>query len=222
MRAISRSVLMPVLALSPLLAGCESSMRLPPFDNPFGGSERVVSRPVAPRIDPAPAPQIETAPLPSVQRQDLAPPPGVSANPQGNQGSMPNLPSIDPALPPIIDDPAKTAKLTTPTVPTPPPVAAPDTSRPTQSSVTGNWQAREASGTSCKVTLSSSAKLDLYGASTSGCQSKELQRVTAWELRGDDVYLYEPGGAVAARFKATGRRMDGALAKTGAPVSLSK
>ena len=88
--------------------------------------------------------------------------------------------------------------------------------------MTGNWTARESSGGACKVTLSSVSKLDLYGASTSGCQSKDLQKVTAWELRGDDVFLYEPGGTVAARLKARGGQISGTLSKSGAPVTLSK
>jgi hypothetical protein len=73
------------------------------------------------------------------------------------------------------------------------------------------------------VLLSSAPALDLYKASTSGCQSRELQRVSAWELRGEEVYLYEPGGAVAARLKQSGSQtFQGAAAKTGAPITLSK
>jgi Protease inhibitor Inh len=93
---------------------------------------------------------------------------------------------------------------------------------PTRTSVTGNWTAKEAAGRSCRVTLSGTPTLDLYKASSSGCQSKELQRVTAWELRGDEVYLYEPGGGIAARLKKSGNNFDGTAAKTGAPVTLSK
>jgi hypothetical protein len=88
--------------------------------------------------------------------------------------------------------------------------------------VTGNWTAREAAGGSCRVTLSSVPTLDLYKASTSGCQSRELQRVNAWELRGEEVYLYEQGGGVAARLKQSGRGFEGAAARTGAPISMAK
>jgi hypothetical protein len=88
--------------------------------------------------------------------------------------------------------------------------------------VTGNWTAREAAGGSCRVALSSVPTLDLYKASTAGCQTRELQRVNAWELRGDEVYLYEPGGGVAARLKQAGRSFEGAAARTGAPITLTK
>jgi hypothetical protein len=49
-----------------------------------------------------------------------------------------------------------------------------------------------------------------------------LQRVTAWELRGDEVYLYEPGGGIAARLKKSGSSFEGSASKTGAPLTLSK
>lgn len=222
MRALSLSAVLIV----PLLAGCETSSRLSPFENPFGTSDRVSSRPAAPsgppRIDTAPSVSVQTAPLPPpVARQDLAPPPGVSQqqvpiDPQSGLGGVTPGSAASGTTP---ASPQQTAK-----VEPPKPAQADDAPAPkaTQSSVTGNWSAREATGGNCRVTLSSSPKLDLYNASTSGCASKDLQRVTAWELRGDDVYLYEPGGAVAARLKATGRSMSGALSKTGAPVTLSK
>jgi hypothetical protein len=88
--------------------------------------------------------------------------------------------------------------------------------------VTGNWTLSEASGGRCKATLSSAPALDVYKASTSGCKSREMQRITAWELRGSDIYLYEQGGAVAAKLQQSGSSFSGATAKSGAPVTLSK
>lgn len=212
--------LFPVL-LIPLFTACETSSRLSPFDNPFGGSDRFGGNARPPQAAPVEPGAVQAAPLPQVSRQDLAPPPGVSAVPaqpaDGLQGGM-NSP-VTPGSSASGTTPQQTAKLD------PPKPADQDdapASRPTQTSVTGNWTARDASGASCRVTLSSVAKLDLYGASSSGCANKDLQRITAWELRGDDVYLYEPGGAVAARLKAGGRSLSGALAKSGAPLTLSK
>lgn len=211
-----RLIPLSVLALAPLLAACETSTRLPSLGgSPFGSSERVSPTPQrsAPQIDTAPSARVESAPL--------APPPGASAEAppataNGAETAQSQGQATTPSTAPATTTPQQTARAE-------PPRAAPEeSSAPTRSSVTGNWQAREASGSNCRVTLSSSPKLDLYGASTSGCQSRDLQRVTAWELRGEEVYLYEPGGAVAARLKARGRAMDGTLAKTGAPVTLSK
>jgi hypothetical protein len=129
---------------------------------------------------------------------------------------------VRPAAQPI-DPPPQTAEPQT----RPPQVAArpepaPASGPPSRTAVTGNWTAREAAGGSCRVALTSVPTLDLYKASTSGCQSRELQRVNAWELRGDEVYLYEPGGGVAVRLKQAGRSFEGAAARTGAPVTLSK
>ena len=92
---------------------------------------------------------------------------------------------------------------------------------PSRSSVVGGWTAREASG-SCRVQLSSSPALDLYRASTSGCANRDLGRVNAWDFRDGEVYLYQPGGAVAARLRPSGGAMEGVLAKSGAPLALTR
>jgi hypothetical protein len=220
-----------VALLALVLAGCDTSGRF----SDFGGRQAVAPPPPPPpraqTFTPAPTGRVETSTLP---------PPGGSSNPAlgglpppgpGGVQATPGLPPIGSSVP-IDPEPPRT--------PRPPPVAEPQQapppqvaarppepapaapSAPTRTSVTGNWSAREASGGSCRVTLSSTPSLDLYKASSSGCQSRELQRVSAWELRGDEVYLYEPGGGVAARLKQSGRNFEGAAAKTGAPVTLSK
>lgn len=89
--------------------------------------------------------------------------------------------------------------------------------------VIGNWNAREATGGSCRVQLSSSPTLDLYRANASGCTNKDLQKVSAWDYRDGEVYLYQPGGGVVARLRPTdGAAMSGAVAKSGANLSLSR
>jgi hypothetical protein len=92
---------------------------------------------------------------------------------------------------------------------------------PSRSSVVGGWTAREASG-NCRVQLSSTPALDLYKASASGCANRDLARVTAWDFREGEVFLYQPGGAVAARLRPSGGAMDGVLAKSGAPLTLAR
>ena len=80
----------------------------------------------------------------------------------------------------------------------------------------------QGSGSKCRLTLSNAPALDLYKAQTTGCGTG-LTKVNAWELRGDEIYLYEQGGAVAARLKQTGNAsFNGSTAKSGAPVSISK
>jgi hypothetical protein len=218
-----------ILALA--LAACDGSSRF----SDFGGTRQAVAPPPPPRAQtftPAPTGRVDSTPLP---------PPG-GANPAlgglppagpGGVTATPGIPPIGSTVPidpePPRAPPRQAAPVVSEPAPAPPPQvasrpepAAPSSAAPTRSSVTGNWTAREASGSNCKVTLSSTPTLDLYKASSSGCQSRELQRVSAWELRGDEVYLYEPGGGVAARLKQSGRNFEGSAAKTGAPVSLQK
>ena len=45
--------------------------------------------------------------------------------------------------------------------------------------------------------------LDLYRASASGCANQDLSRVNAWDYRDGEVYLYQTGGAVAARLRGS-------------------
>ena len=52
--------------------------------------------------------------------------------------------------------------------------------------------------------------------------ARYLARVTAWDVRDGEVYLYQPGGAVAARLRAAGGSMDGVLAISGAPLTLTR
>jgi hypothetical protein len=72
------------------------------------------------------------------------------------------------------------------------------------------------------VQLSSAPALDLYKASASGCANKDLARVSAWDFREGEVYLYQPGGAVAARLRSASGALQGVLAKSGAPLTLSR
>lgn len=89
--------------------------------------------------------------------------------------------------------------------------------------VIGNWTAREATGGSCKVQLSSAPALDLYRANAAGCANRDLQKVTAWDYRDGEVYLYQQGGTVVARLRAgDGGAMSGAVTKSGAALSLNR
>ena len=86
----------------------------------------------------------------------------------------------------------------------------------------GNWNVQNAAGGSCRIQLSSSPALDLYRASASGCTNQDLSKVNAWDYRDGEVYLYQTGGAVAARLSSSGGGLSGALAKSGAPLTLTR
>jgi hypothetical protein len=213
-------------SLAVLLAGCQGSGRF----SDFGGAPRTPAASAAARpspLAPAPTSPVQSTPLPPIGSPAPAPPPssgglppiGSSQQIETPDGGPPRAARRQPIEPdPVVEPEPEPVR---PQVAERPPPAAP-AGPPTRSSVTGNWTAREAAGGSCRVTLSSSPTLDLYRASTSGCQSRELKGVNAWELRGDEVYLYESGGGVAARLKSAGGRFEGSSSRTGAPITLSK
>jgi len=145
--------------------------------------------------------EVPAAPSGAVTAQPLPPPGG---DPYGSPyGSGPVVSDV-PAIP----------------APTQPQTAA--VARGGRSSVVGGWTARDATGGTCRVQLSSAPALDLYKASTSGCSNRDLARISAWDYRDGEVYLYQPGGAVTARLRTAGGEMAGNMSKSGAPLSLSR
>jgi hypothetical protein len=183
------------------LGGCQSSR--------LGGSTPVVARaPVA--AEPGVLEPVEAVPSGTVSSSPLAPPPGSTAAEVG----------ISPGPGPVWAD--------VPTTPPPAPtvvasVAPPSTAAPSgRSAMVGSWTAKDATGGTCRVQLSSSPALDLYRASASACANKDLGRVSAWDYRDGEVYLYQQGGTVAARLRGGTGGLAGVLAKSGAPLTLSR
>ena len=220
------AALLPLLAL----AACASQrFSGTPMNPPYAGQPALPS-----------APPIVSAPI---QSEPLPPPGGYPAAP----GGYPSASAAPGALPPPQDpffDP--NAGAPPPQGQSLPPAGqpgqatglrgsdnsqvaglgtAPTAPRPSASreNVVGGWNAREATGGSCRIQLSSSPTLDLYRASSSGCANKDLQRISAWDFRDGEVYLYQQGGTVAARLRATsGNALDGAVTKSGAALSLNR
>lgn len=186
-------------ALAAALGGCSSS-RLGD-----GMSARAAARP-APSYAAPLEPVAPAAPAGAVSSAPLAPPPGAAVAPEGP------LAGAEP-VPPPVQQQASIA---------PPPVVAPTPAPTGRSSVVGSWNAQEASGGSCRVQLSSSPALDLYKASAPGCSNRDLARVSAWDYRDGEVYLYQPGGTVAARLRSSGGGFEGVIAKSGAPLTLQR
>ncbi len=197
-------------ALAAALGGCGSQR--------FGSDAFAAARP--PRgMASAPSQALEpVAPaLPSgpVTSAPLAPPPGAtaSADPVPLGAGVAAAPGTviepTPSAPPPVQQQASLA---------PPPVVASGG----RSSVVGGWTAKDATGATCRVALSSAPALDLYKASASGCANKDLGKVTAWDYRDGEVYLYQPGGTVTARLRSGSGALDGVLAKSGAPLTLAR
>ncbi|MDP3255808.1 MAG: AprI/Inh family metalloprotease inhibitor [Bosea sp. (in: a-proteobacteria)] len=213
--------LLPLLALT----ACAGSQR---FVGPAPQAYGQPSLPPAPAIssapvvsEPLPPPggyPVASAPMPD-QPGALPPPQDPYYNP-----SAPGMPQQTPApagsqpgeVPTLRGGGGQIATLG----------AGSNAARPAVTSrdgVIGNWTAREATGGSCRVQLSSAPALDLYRANASGCSNRDLQRVTAWDYRDGEVYLYQQGGTVVARLRTSGGgAMDGAVTKSGAALSLSR
>jgi hypothetical protein len=209
------------------LAACAGSERLPGAGSrPFGTAQaRPAPEPELPRSEPVPTSRVESS--------TLAPPPGAAAGP------------ATAAPDPLFEPTPQPAPQQAPTTPPPAPrqIETPTLSGggrevatlgggsapsgrgavSSRDGVIGSWTAREATGGSCRVTLSSSPALDLYRANASGCANRDLARVSAWDYRDGEVYLYQPGGTVAARMKVeSGSLMGGVIARSGANVTLMR
>jgi hypothetical protein len=182
-----------LLALTATLGACASSR--------LEGQSRGRPGPQA-ALEPA-VPAMPSGPVTSAP---LAPPPGASAAPSDEP---PPAVAVAPGTP-VIAEPTY--------VPPPaPPVVASG-----RSAVVGSWTAKDATGATCRVSLSSAPALDLYRASAAGCANKDLAKVSAWDFRDGEVYLYQPGGTVTARLRQGGGGLDGALSKSGAALALAR
>ncbi len=198
----SRAYALTVTLCAALALGACSSSRL-------GGSpgRGAMAAPMPDPVEAVPSGPVESAPLAPIEGQPLPPIAGAPA-PLGS-GLVPpaggtDLAGLPPAPPPGASAPAA------PVAPT------------SRTAVVGNWSARDASGNSCRIQLSSSPALDLYRASASGCSNQDLSKVNAWDYRDGEVYLYQTGGSVAARLRGSSSALSGVLAKSGAPLSLSR
>lgn len=188
-----------VLALTAALGACASS-RLESQSRVRGPGPQAALDTTIPAMPAAP---ITTAPL--------APPPGAAIAPV-EPPPVADV-AVAPATP-VIAPPEPSVAAVAP--PAPPPVVVSSG----RSSVVGSWTAKDATGASCKVSLSSAPALDLYKASAAGCPNKDLSKVTAWDYRDGEVYLYQPGGTVTARLRQGGGALDGALSKSGASLAM--
>jgi hypothetical protein len=150
-----------------------------------------------PPVEAVPSGPVEAAPLPPLAG---APAPSDPMAPAGGT----DIAGLPPAPPP-------------PTIAAPAPAPAPSS----RTAMVGNWSV-QTSGGNCRLQLSSSPALDLYRASASGCSNQDLSKVNAWDYRDGEVYLYQTGGAVTARLRGSSSSLSGVLAKSGAPLSLTR
>jgi Protease inhibitor Inh len=190
---------------SVLALGACSSSRFGPGSVQASAASPMESYPEP--IEAVPTGPVTGEPLPPLDGPGAVGP--IGSAPLPGDVTSPGIGNDIAALPPASQQPVTPVM---PSVPTP-------TGR---SALVGGWTAKDASGASCRVQLSSAPALDLYRASAGSCGNKDLSRVTAWDYRDGEVYLYQPGGTVAARLRGGPGSLSGVIAKSGAPLTLSK
>lgn len=204
----------------------------------FGGAPpppRIAAAPPPATLEPlppAPPPSapIDTQPLPPPSTPGIGSPspipPPVAAQPVPVEAGLP--PSDEDEVAPRGPVVARPGQIIQEGGRTPPgaPGSLPPPSSPAvgvgRTSYTGGWTARDGTGDACKVQLSATPTLDLYKASSSGCRGGDLAKVNAWDYRDGEVFLYSAGTVVARLKPDNPRSASGALARSGAPVTLSR
>lgn len=84
-------------------------------------------------------------------------------------------------------------------------------------SYVGKWQITDGrKGKTCFVTLDKTERKESMKASTSGCKSKELSKITGWQLNNDEVVLTKTGGESIAQLRVSSPNLlDGGLTAAG-------
>jgi len=153
-----------------------------------------------------PLPAAPTAPVTQGTLQPLPPLAGAPTDP-----NAPPPPGAPGALPP-----------TTPAKPIETASAAPDKGLAVgRTDLLGSWKMTSSSD-SCQLSMSLTTWAGGYRASSRGCTSPDLQKISAWELSGKQVTLKGSDGSVAATLTSAGpERFSGSTASR-QPVALSR
>lgn len=216
------------------LAGCTSSSRFGGYSTaavPPTGSERMdrgfgrSDMPPGPERRPSAADQDvipggQPGPAGAVESEEIPPPSVAGRSDVGPSAIEPALRPSEPGTQPQIMQPEPSR------MPPQAPVvsAMPRQERPASSSATqiaGTWTVSDA-GDRCRITLTSTPLFEFYRANPQNCRAPSLARINAWEQRGSEVVLLQPGGRVAARLSPQGGGAYSGATASGAPVSMSR
>jgi hypothetical protein len=147
----------------------------------------------------------------------LAPSPSAAVE-SGDLQALPPLPDASPTvatadLPPVEPVPGPAA-----------PVAAVAPARAvavSRTAVLGTWRLTS-NADDCQISMALTSWSGGYRASTRGCTSPDLQRISAWDLTGNQVSLKGPDGATVATLSSAGAEQFSGQTATQAPVSLTR
>ncbi|WP_170181942.1 AprI/Inh family metalloprotease inhibitor [Phreatobacter stygius] len=227
-----------LLLASAALAGCTSD-RFGDFASgpmPRSGSQRIdgsfgSQQPMAPSPQRRPLAADEDviaggqqAPDQSVAAEDIPPPPG------SGRTSDVGPSAIDPALRPanpseqpriMVEEPPPRGAAAPPVVAALPRQEAPRPAAQSATAIAGTWTVSDA-GDRCRITLTSTPLFEFYRANPQNCRAPSLARINAWEQRGSEVVLLQPGGRVAARLFPQGSGGYSGATATGATVTMAR
>ncbi len=179
------------------LASCASSTRLSDTLD-FGARKPPPdTRPIAAPepLMAAPTEQVSSEPLPPAGGNGVAP---------GSSVAVQDTPAPGPSQSAVASLPS------TPSV-------------PSSGGIAGAWKISDAARGSCNISLTRQTLLDVYRATPSGCQAGSLAKVNAWQQRGQEIDLLEPGGRTAVRLFPTGDgAYEGAATTSGAKIRMTK
>ena len=218
-----------LLLCSVALAGCASSSRFGDMGGSSPGGwerhDRTARAEVQPQIRPAPSEDIipggQPGPGGTIESQEIAPPSVTGRSDVGpsavDQALAPSAPGAQPQI--MQPEPPRAG-----TPPAPPVVSAmprQERAAPSATSVAGTWTVSDA-GDRCRITLTSTPLFEFYRANPQNCRAPSLARINAWEQRGSEIVLLQPGGRVAARLSPQGGGAYSGATATGAPVSMQR
>lgn len=173
----------------------------------FAGCGMMPTRDEPLRSSQTPAP-LAAAPTASVSAQPLPPPAGaaVPAAPSG-------LAALDPGLRPGGPAPAR--------APAPIAAAAPGGAAIARPDLIGSWTIA-AAGDTCQLNMVLTTWTGGYRASTRNCKSDTLKTISAWNLEGQQIQLFNDSGSTVARLFPSSKTQFSGQTQGGGPVTVSR
>lgn len=151
-----------------------------------------------------PLPAAPTAPVTQGALQPLPPLPGQPTDP-----NAPPPVAGAPGVPPVTPPPTKVAS------------AAGGGAAIGRTDLLGSWKVTSSSD-NCQLSASLTSWAGGYRASSRGCTSPDLQKISAWVVQGNQVILKGADGSTAATLSNAGPERFSGTTSSNQPVALSR
>ena len=161
---------------------------------------------------PKPLAQSDVEPLPAAPTVPVTQ--GAALQPLPPLPGQPGAPVVDPNAPPV---PGQQAALTPPK-PTTPGAGGGTINR---TDLLGSWKVTS-SADSCQLSTSLTSWAGGYRASSRGCTSPDLVKISAWVVQGNQVILKGSDGSTAATLSSAGPERFSGTTSSNQPIALSR